>query len=295
MKNTTWQQVKHYRNYMYVSFTKEADAQMNVVDALLTQDRARSLAELSLSPGFERKWPSIYKALKRGEIDRDWLHHSFVRFLPSVAPGERLLLAGDASSIPRPEAKTSADRMTVHSATNARHATTKTIGWQFSTLVALPSPTSSWVYILDNVRIPTTSTPAQPLAEQLRAICPLLPVRPVLITDRGYPSASFLRETADIRCDHLSRLPKNRVFYRSAEPPSGKRGRPRKHGDKFACKDASTHGTPDSTWTGLIAGEHPITVSMWKDLHLQSLPEQSLVVIRMERPHAKRTGRDPHT
>ena len=45
-----------FRRKTYACFDRAADVLMNVADALLTQTPARSLAELSLSPCFERHW-----------------------------------------------------------------------------------------------------------------------------------------------------------------------------------------------------------------------------------------------
>ena len=57
------------RQQAYASFTRAGDAMMNLCDALLCETHARTLAELSLSPFFERKWPSVYEALQDGRID----------------------------------------------------------------------------------------------------------------------------------------------------------------------------------------------------------------------------------
>ena len=48
-----------FRHTVYTCFQRAADALMNTADALLTETSARSLAELSLSPCFEREWPSL--------------------------------------------------------------------------------------------------------------------------------------------------------------------------------------------------------------------------------------------
>jgi hypothetical protein len=46
--------VKTFRHEVYGCFGTAKDALFNTVDALLTEDRARSFPELSLSPLFER-------------------------------------------------------------------------------------------------------------------------------------------------------------------------------------------------------------------------------------------------
>ena len=57
---------------------------MNAADALLTDCTAKSFVELSLSPCFERKWHSLYKAMRKGEVDRDALQKLFAKYAPEV-------------------------------------------------------------------------------------------------------------------------------------------------------------------------------------------------------------------
>jgi hypothetical protein len=47
--------LKAFRHGVHDRFRKANDALFNLVDALLTEDRARSFPELSLSPCSERK------------------------------------------------------------------------------------------------------------------------------------------------------------------------------------------------------------------------------------------------
>ncbi|MBN1429558.1 MAG: hypothetical protein JXB07_14385, partial [Anaerolineae bacterium] len=61
MKNAY--QLEPFRKEVYQSTTKSADALMNVVDALSSQTNARSIAELSLEPAFQREYSSAYQAI----------------------------------------------------------------------------------------------------------------------------------------------------------------------------------------------------------------------------------------
>jgi len=45
---------------MYSCFERSGDALFNLCDALLSEPQAGSLAELSLSVFFQRRWPSVY-------------------------------------------------------------------------------------------------------------------------------------------------------------------------------------------------------------------------------------------
>ena len=60
-----------------------------------------------------------------------------------------------------------------------------------------------------------------------------------------------------------SRLKSNRVFYRPAPPPTGKRGAPRKDGERLKSGDPSTHGEPSQHWEGQDANGRRIDVDCW--------------------------------
>jgi hypothetical protein len=82
----------------------------NTVDALLTETQAHSFPELSLSPWFERRWCSPYEAFEDGRIVQERLRRVFAKYLLGPVDGERVWLGIDASSIERPESKTSPNR-----------------------------------------------------------------------------------------------------------------------------------------------------------------------------------------
>jgi hypothetical protein len=75
-----------FRHGVYQSFQQAKDALFNLGDALASEDRAQSLPELSLSPYFERKWPSTYEALEDGIIDEEKLQRVFTAHLPQRNP-----------------------------------------------------------------------------------------------------------------------------------------------------------------------------------------------------------------
>ena len=82
MDLTTLQQ---FRQEIYSSFERAGDALFNTVDALISESQAQSFPELSLSPFFPRSWSSLYKAFKRGEINREELQNIFIKYLPMPA------------------------------------------------------------------------------------------------------------------------------------------------------------------------------------------------------------------
>lgn len=82
----------------------------NTIDALLTEDQARSFPERSLSPCFERRWPSLYEAFEDGRINGARLKRVLAASLPRSEVGQYLWTGTDTTGIARPKVRTSADR-----------------------------------------------------------------------------------------------------------------------------------------------------------------------------------------
>jgi DDE superfamily endonuclease len=282
-----------FRQALYPCFTRARDALFEVADALLTAGPARSFVELSEAPTCRRRWPSLYAALADGRIDRDALRRHFAQRVPRPPPGERLVLGVDCSSIQRPAAHTAPDRTLVHTPNLPAGAPPVRPGWQFSTLAVLPDPPSSWTYLLDNRRVPSAATAAAIGAQQLAALLPLLPARPIVVGDGHYGSAAWVAATAGLGCDQLLRARRDRVLYRPAPPRTGKRGAPKKDGPRFKGSDARTHGAPDVAWTGVDEAGRPASVACWTGLHLQACREVPIAVICVSRAGAAGTPRDP--
>jgi len=51
--------LKEFRQEIYQCFNYAKDSLFNLADALLIESQAQSVLELSLSPCFKRKWPSL--------------------------------------------------------------------------------------------------------------------------------------------------------------------------------------------------------------------------------------------
>jgi hypothetical protein len=119
-------------------------------------------------------------------------------------------------------------------------------------------------------------------------------VRPIILADRWYACAPFLREMVAVPASCLLRVKCNRVFYRPALPRQpGQRGRTRLDGARFQCCDPSTHGQPDASWEGTDAKGRRIEVQCWKRLHLRQAREIEVSVIQVMRHGAEGSARDP--
>ena len=284
-----------FRHGLYECLERAGDALFNAADALLTQTQAQSLAQLSLSPFFQRGWPSLYEAFQDGRIATGKLQELFAAFAPEPTAAEPRLVGLDSSSIARPLSPRASDRTQVYVPNLPADSKPVTPGWQFSALVVLPESASSWNYLLSHRRIASTQTAGQVGAEQLRDLVPCLQTceRAIVVADRSYSNAPFLRASQDVACDKLIRLAKNRVFYRPAPPRTGHRGAPCKDGPRFKCDAPQTHGPPDRVWEGQDEKGHRLQVEAWEHLHLKQARDIEGTVIRLTRFGAADSQRDP--
>jgi hypothetical protein len=259
---------------------------------------ASSFPELSFSPFFERTWASLYEALEDGQIDAERLRQVFVDFAPLPQAGEIVFLGVDTSNLYRPQAETAADRTLVPIANLPKNTHAASPGWVMSHVVLLPKQAGQGTFVLDTARVASTELATEVAARQLRAVVALLVARglhPIILGDRWYACAPFLAHLADVEeAASLLRVKSNRVFYRPAPARlPGQVGASRKDGDRFQCKDESSHGEPDETWEGLDATGARIQVRCWHHLHLRPARWVEVWVIQIIRHGASGKARDP--
>jgi hypothetical protein len=286
--------LKHVRQQLYASFERGGDALFNLADALLCESQAQSLPELSLSPWFERQWPSVYEALSDGRINLEQIRAIWVEaLLAEKADNELIWIAVDASNIERPDAQTSEDRTIIHLSNLPLVDKPIGIGWSFSSVVLIPDQTSSWTPILDQQRKSLEQTAIGVAIAQLRALKPLFGNRRVIIlADRWYGTPEFLRACHDLGYRVLIRLKSNRKLYR-VPVRRHKLGAPPKDGPLFQGKRPETHGEADEIWSEQDQMGRSTCISRWNHLHFQQDRDLDLSVIRVEREAAKGTKRDP--
>ena len=285
--------LKQVRQQTYDSFERGADALFNLCDALLCENQARSLPELSHSPFFEREWPSLYQALSNGKIDEVLLRQIWVKaLLRDSAVGQTVWISVDASSIPRPEAETSEDRGIIHVSNLPRATKPISVGWQCSTVMLLPEVASSWVGILDQQRIETTQTAIGVAIAQLQALVPLIKHPIIIVADRWYATADFLRACKALGCQVLIRLKRNRKLYRPPVRTSPK-GRPPLDGPLLqGSRPDTVYGTEASLMSYDEQGKI-VMVSRWSGLHFRQARDVQVRVFRVRREGAKDSKRDP--
>lgn len=282
-----------FRHQVYNCFERGADALFNLCDALLCETQARSLPELSYSPSFERAWPSLYQALANGDIDDVKLQRVCVQaLLEEVPAGKTVWISVDASNIARPDAQTSEDRGIIHVSNLPRATKPISVGWQASTVMLLPEVPSSWVGILDQRRIPTAQTAIEVAIAQLQALIPLIDHPIILVADRWYATADFLRACKALGIQVLIRLKRNRKLYR---PPmrTSTRGRTPLDGPLYqGSQPESMHGAQASL-TSFDKKGKTVTVRCWRGLHFRQAREVPVCVFHVRREGAKDSKRDP--
>ena len=289
--------LNEFRHAMYSSFKRAGDALFNIVDALSTETVAHSFPELSESPFFARKWPSLYEALEDGQINAEELRQVMVEFAPLPKACSYVFLGVDTSDLYRKEAKTLADRtmVPIPNLPECDHAVCP--GLVMSSVVLLPSEPGQDTWVLDSQRVTSKDLATGRAARQVGEIVFQLRkkgVLPIILGDRWYACAPFLKAMIEVLASCLLRVKCNRVLYRrprAREP--GKKGRPRLDGARFQCSDESTHGEPDATWEGTDTSGRRVEVRCWNQLHLKKAREIEVSVIQVIRHGAEGSARDP--
>lgn len=285
--------LRQFRHDLYDCLLRAKDALFNTVDALMTETQAKSFPEVSQSLWFERKWSSLYEAFEDGRIDEKRLREVFIKYLPKAVAGKWQWFGIDTSNIARPQAVTASDRTAQHVHNLPKCAKPVTFGWQFSTVVALAEPVSSWTYILEQQRVSSQTTAIEVAVAQLKRLAPFLPRQSIVVLDRGYDANWLWCQCSALNIGVLGRLKNNRCLYRPTPARTRKQGCPRKDGDKLQPKDPTTHTSPDEQWKGTDAKGRPVEVSSWKHMHIKEARWLEVTVMRIVRPHATNKERDP--
>jgi len=207
------------------------------------------------------------------------------RFVPPPQQRPYWLLGTDTVSLPRPYARTLADRSFVHQANPVGGNAPVTIGHQYSVLVVVPEKATEedppWVIPLARQRVASGEKAAVVGAEQLRELLTdaQLPFQGALcvhVADSGYSKADFLGRVGDLAdAVQVIRVAENRKFYRAAPPTPGrpKGGHPKWYGQPFALKQPATWGAPqeevETTWTTTRGRVLRMRLQAWPDLRMR--------------------------
>lgn len=276
MKNA---RLEEFRQVAYKYLGRAKDATFELTDAILLTRHVYSIADLSLSPVFRRKWSSIYEALQDSRPQRQKLMQLYIKQIP---PEGRLLLAGDHTNWSRLDAVTLQERTYEHSGTSIAGNKPITIGQGYSTIAWIPKDSGSWALPLRHERITSWENPIEKAVWQLKQVCEHLPTRPISVWDSEYGCAPFILKTANIRCDILVRLRSNLCLWGEPGAYAGI-GCPRKHGAKFKLNEPTTWGKAASVFEVDDPKLKRVRVSLWKNLHFRKAATRLMSLIRVER------------
>lgn len=273
-----WGALAVFRQRLYDSFSARSDALFELGDAVLCADGAvHSLPELSLQPQHRRGHGSLYAALNHGEIDTDRLGRLLAtQVLPRAEDG-RLVLGADVSHLPRPDARTSPDRLFNHTYPQGLGGAQLIPGWAYSVVAALEPGRTSWTAPLDACRLGPADDAAMVTAVQLRRVIERLVTagarQPgdadiLIVVDAGYDVARLAYELADLPVVLLGRQRSNRVFAHPPQaPPPNRAGRPGKHGAEFRFRDRGGHAQPSASTSTATDRYGTVTATAWDRLH----------------------------
>jgi DDE superfamily endonuclease len=258
-----------FRAALHRCLTGWADTLFELCDAALcTPSPVHSVPGLSLEPTFRRSHGSLYKALARGRVDTQALRQALIAHRPDGWPA---VFAVDASTWDRCDAETSPERGFYYSASKHSAGQPIVAGWSYQWITQLDWAPDSWTAPVDARRIPPASDTTTETIAQVRALAGRLtdngPV-PTFVFDAGYDPIGLSAGLAGSRAAVLARIRSDRVFYTDPGPRSPTTmGRPRRHGDRFACADSTTWAHPDAELTTQDPRYGTVRVQAWEGLH----------------------------
>lgn len=271
--NELIEKFQQFRQKLYTCFPHRADSVMDLLDALSSNQQARSTAELCLSPLFRRNYSALYKAIEQclsstsNEASsrlRQQQQQSLLEVIASVIPSPKqrdfYLFGLDVTPVPRPYARTLEDRTYIHQPNPIKGNKPVNIGHPYSLLSVLPERVQTddvpWSIPLSGQRITSNQKGMEVGNEQINFVLnsPKSPWNGhlcVVAADSEYSARSFLAEQVKQKnLVVITRVRSNRVFY---SQPSKKtqqiqsQGHPRWYGERFDLKDESTWHAADET------------------------------------------------
>jgi len=281
-KHSTNEQVNNlieFRQAIYKNgLTDYRDAQFELIDALLVNQRANSFAELSLSSWHQRGWASTYMAVEAGNQAEDWLSSLLLEQLPTNGV---VVLPIDTTVWPHPSARTLAGLVYEHSPTPAKGKHTAVKGHVYSLMSWIPERGSSWALPLASTRLLPAEKAVEIGVDQVKTACRRQRGNALLaiVGDGKYGNHRFFGPLRDEPCAVIARLRRDRVLYGLPPPYSG-RGRPRKHGRRFAFKEPEAWPEPEAEMQFNDDRWGQVRLRAWSGLHAKQDADTEFTVLQ---------------
>lgn len=180
---------QQFRQQLYQSLPKRADATLDLIDALTVAGHVSSPVALSEEGFFRRKFSAIYDVLSEGRLEPERLQRLLTEFQPVEAEhsGEYEVYGLDVTPDERPEAETLAERGLL----KAQKDEPVRLGQKFSWLVRLVKPGTSWVAPWDVRRVKSSSNDNQTAVDQVKALAAQNSRLKVVVADSLYANQPF--------------------------------------------------------------------------------------------------------
>jgi hypothetical protein len=267
-----------FRQEFYQCLTARADALFELpTRCCVPRGRSPRLVELSLEPEHRRGHGSLYEGLNQGRIDIDRFGDVVARRQVPRCDDGRIVLGIDVSHWLRPDANTSPERLFCHTYARGKGQAQMIPGWPYSFVAALEPGRTSWTALLDVVRVRPSDDDTTLAATQLRTVVDRLITAGHwregdpeiwIIGDSGYDGPRLRFLLADLPVQVLVRMRSDRVLAFPTPPRQpGARGRPARHGARFAFADPGSWPTPAHATTTHTTRYGAAHARSWDRLH----------------------------
>jgi hypothetical protein len=264
--------------------TKYRDAQFDLMDSVLSNQRVSSYAELTLSPQFKRQWHSGYQGIKAGRQDKQAIANLLHEQLPATGIRVHAL---DTTIWPHPRARTLNGLVYEYNATLSKGQTVISKAHVYSGLCWIPQRKGSWALPLSMRRLPVASTAVTMGVAQVKQFIRQRgavsdEVVDIIASDGHYGTHLYLSAFKDIpQLGAVTRLRCDRVLW-GPPPAYGGRGRPPIHGDRFAFKEPESWWEADEQVVFTDAYHSQVELQAWHHLHAKQDASTAFTVIRAQ-------------
>jgi hypothetical protein len=239
------------------------------------------LPSLSLQVPHRRGWGSLYDALAAGRLSTEQIRH-LVAAHPLLTQHEPIY-AVDLSVWARCDAETSPARGFYYHP--SRHSAGQPIvaGWAYQWVAQLSFTRDSWTAPVEVERLVPGQDVNTLAAEQIRRLMRQQAHQlsqenrshdhdvPLFVFDAGYDPIQLALDLGVLNERSIAvlvRLRRNRCFYADPDPAlAAATGRPRRHGRKFACRDAATWSEQSAEYRTDDLQYGQVRVRAWSGLH----------------------------
>jgi hypothetical protein len=272
-------QIQQFRQTVYQTIQKRADASLDLLDALTVVGQVTSPVSLSEAGPFRRKFSSVYDVLVEGKWDLERLREELSAFIPEGTEtiAGYAVYALDTTENERAEAQTLPDRGVL----KADQFDALRFGHRYSWLVRLVHWGTSWTAPVDVVRVETQRSESQVGAEQVKALALRQAEEKVIVTDSLYPNKKYLPVVAGLPHTYaLVRMRRTSVLYERPVPPDlPKRGKKPMHGSRFELSQPIRQSEREET---AQLGNRMVHLQAWNALHFKGFAQVEGTAIRIE-------------